>query len=83
MGEESAVALAVAAAFCRCICKSYSHSNCVAFALGSLVVIPEGYVLLLLFLPLQFSCHPSPQAEDLLLLSSLSLLLSLFLLLSF
>jgi hypothetical protein len=35
-----------------------------AFALAFLVVIPEGD--LLLQLSLLFSCHPSPQAEDLL-----------------
>jgi hypothetical protein len=32
-----------------------------------LVVIPEGDLLLSLSLSLPFSCHPSPQAEDLLL----------------
>jgi hypothetical protein len=52
------------------------------FALAVLVVIPEGDLLLLvsvslLSLPSLFSCHSSPQAEDLLLLLSLSLLLSL------
>jgi hypothetical protein len=62
VAEESAVAFVVVLAVA------------VVLALASLVVIPEGDLLLLLFLPLllflssHFSCHPSPQAEDLLLL---------------
>jgi hypothetical protein len=35
------------------------------FVLAVLVVIPKGDQLLSLSLPLLFSCHPSPKAEDL------------------
>jgi hypothetical protein len=36
-----------------------------ALAIAFLVVIPEGDLLLLLSSPSPFSCHPSPQREDL------------------